>query len=200
MVCYWKSNMQLINKNILYASIVTCITMNACTKTAPEKPTDVPTTPQTDCKVSLNDLYGHYKGECKNGKAHGKGEAIGNDKYEGQFANGLPNGQGTYTWLDGASYTGQFQNGKIKHVGCDVVDLRLRGSYKGECRNGKAYGKGKAVGIDTYQGEFINGMPDGQGTYIWQNKDRYIGKFKEGKASGRGVMRYSDGTEEIIDN
>lgn len=192
--------MQLINKNILYASIVACITMNACTKTVPEKPTNIIRTPQTDCKVSLKNLYGHYKGECKNGKAHGKGEAIGEDKYKGQFANGLPHGQGTYTWVDEASYTGEFKNGKIKHVGCDVVDMRLRGNYKGECSNGKANGKGKAVGIDTFQGGFANGMPNGQGTYIWHNKDRYIGKFQEGKPIGRGVMKYADGTTEEINN
>jgi hypothetical protein len=159
-----------------------------------------PTTPQLDCEVdvAVSKLYGHYKGECKGGKAHGHGEAIGKDRYQGEFVNGYPHGPGTYIWGDGERFVGRFVKGEpqIPHNGCYVADPRLRGKYNGKCRGGKAYGRGKAVGIDTYDGEFIDGVLNGQGTYVWRNGDRYIGQFREGKPYGRGVMKYAGGGEE----
>lgn len=195
--------MSLINKKILYSiGTISFLAVAGCNTTPekPEKPLQEPQQePQQDCKVDVEKLYSHYKGECKNGKADGAGKAVGKDMYEGQFANGKPHGQGTYTWDDKASFKGQFKNGvaQIPHQGCYVADVRLRGTYKGECRNNKAYGRGKAVGIDTYEGGFINGVLNGPGTYIWHNGDRYIGQFKDGNAHGRGVMKHADGKQEI---
>jgi hypothetical protein len=208
--------MSLITKNILFmlgmtAFLVIAGCATTSTPTTPTKPT--PTSPQTDCPADLKSkpetpvmdcyvaepkLYGHYKGICQNGKAHGQGKAIGKDVYQGQFVNGLPHGQGVYMWGDGKCFTGQFKQGvpQIPHVGCEVAEPRLRGTYTGECRGGKANSRGKAVGIDTYQGEFLDGVLNGQGTYVWPNGDRYIGQFKRGEAHGRGVMRYVDGEEE----
>ncbi len=156
------------------------------------------TTPKMDCQVIHPKLYGHYVGDCQNGKAHGQGFAVGKDKYEGSFSNGLPDGQGTYTWADTKSFVGQFSNGspQVPHTGCYVADSRLRGSYSGECKNNKANGRGLAKGIDTYSGNFINGVTNGQGTYVWPNGDRYLGEFKNGNAHGRGEMRYVDGAKE----
>jgi len=208
--------MSLITKNILFmlgmtAFLVIAGCATTSTPTTPTKPT--PTSPQTDCPADLKSkpetpvmdcyvaepkLYGHYKGICQNDKAHGQGKAIGKDVYQGQFVNGLPHGQGVYMWGDGKCFTGQFKQGvpQIPHVGCKVADPRLLGTYSGACQGGKAHGRGKAVGIDTYQGEFLNGVLNGQGTYVWPNEDRYIGQFKRGEAHGRGVMRYADGVEE----
>ena len=64
------------------------------------------------CRVLLSSISGSYDGGCKNGFAHGKGVAIGRDKYEGRFKKGLPNGQGTYTWKNGNIYTGDWKLGK----------------------------------------------------------------------------------------
>ena len=81
----------------------------------------------------------------------------------------------------------------IPHQGCYVEDPSLRGRYTGECRGGKAYGWGKSVGRDVYEGQFIDGRVNGQGTYLWSDGDKYVGQFKAGKAQGRGVMIYADG-------
>ncbi|MCK5876571.1 MAG: hypothetical protein KAG43_02960 [Candidatus Marithrix sp.] len=153
--------------------------------------------PHKDCYVADVNLHGYFNGDCKNGKAYGKGVAIGKDKYEGEFVNGYTHGQGTYTWGDDASFNGQFISGvaQIAHVGCYVADPRLRGKYSGECRDGKAHGHGKANGIDVYEGNFLNGVLNGNGVYIWYNKDRYIGQLTNGKVHGRGVMRFIDGSE-----
>ncbi len=201
--------MLLKHKKLLYLlTVMAFLAMTSCVQT-PTKPSSecfdskkIPRIPNQACAVTPPKLRGHYEGSCKNGKAHGHGLAIGINVYEGNFVNGLPHGQGTLTWLDKKCFTGQFKKGvaQIPHVGCYVADVRLRGSYKGECRKGKAYGRGKAVGIDTYQGGFINGIQNGRGTYVWANGDRYVGQFKEGEAYGRGMMIYADGTKENVNN
>ena len=33
-------------------------------------------------------------------------------KYEGEIKNGLPNGQGTYTWINGEKYVGEYKDGE----------------------------------------------------------------------------------------
>ena len=69
---------------------------------------------QTDCKVLKAEISLIYKGECKNGLAHGVGEASGRDFYEGEFKKGLPHGQGTYEWVSGEVYKGSWRNG-LRH-------------------------------------------------------------------------------------
>lgn len=73
---------------------------------------------------------------------------------------------------------------------CEVDNPSLKGTYTGDCKKNKASGKGKAVGTDTYEGDFKNGLPDGQGTYIWANKSAFTGKFVKGLKEGKGIMTY----------
>lgn len=82
----------------------------------------------------------------------------------------------------------------IPHQGCYVEDPRLRGQYMGECRGSQAYGWGKSIGQDTYEGEFVKGIVHGKGTYIWSDGEKYIGEFKNGQIHGRGVMIRKDGS------
>jgi hypothetical protein len=80
---------------------------------------------------------------------------------------------------------------QIQHVGCYIADINLQGIYHGQCSaDNVAEGQGKAVGEDTYDGQFKRGLPSGQGVYIWRNGDRYIGLFQKGMANGRGVMLF----------
>jgi hypothetical protein len=66
---------------------------------------------EMECKVLKPEISGNYAGECKKGLAHGKGIAIGKDRYEGRFRDGLPDGNGTYTYANGDVYEGDFKNG-----------------------------------------------------------------------------------------
>lgn len=63
------------------------------------------------CVVKLEAINGTYTGDCKDGKANGNGKSVGTDQYEGHFKNGLPDGEGKYTWKNGDVYTGNFKKG-----------------------------------------------------------------------------------------
>lgn len=73
---------------------------------------------------------------------------------------------------------------------CEVKTEALQGSYEGDCKKSKADGKGHAHGIDTYDGEFKSGYPDGTGTYTWSNGDWYEGDWRKGMREGEGAMHY----------
>ena len=83
---------------------------------------------------------------------------------------------------------------------CQVAIDLIKGTYTGPCVNGKASGKGKAVGIDLYEGEFLNGFPEGKGMYTWKDGHYFIGQFKKGKMDGAGDMYYesSKGEDSVI--
>lgn len=73
---------------------------------------------------------------------------------------------------------------------CEVAVLPITGQYTGECKSNKAHGKGKSVGMDTYEGEFKKGYPDGEGTYTWKNGNFFTGSFKKGIKQGMGEMHF----------
>ncbi|MEO7445037.1 MAG: hypothetical protein ABIT96_01985 [Ferruginibacter sp.] len=73
---------------------------------------------------------------------------------------------------------------------CKVEPDNLKGTYTGECISGKAEGKGIATGVNTYDGQFKKGYPDGLGKYTWEDKSWYSGYFKKGFKDGNGEMHY----------
>ena len=98
------------------------------------------------------------------------------DHYEGETANGQPNGKGVYTYADGDVYDGDFVDGK---------------------RNGKGvftWGADSSYSGDVYDGDWVDGNRTGKGVYTWANGNVYDGDFVDGKRTGKGVMTYADGT------
>lgn len=85
-------------------------------------------TAQTDCIVLKPGIDSVYYGKCKKGLAHGKGHAIGVDSYIGRFSNGLPDGHGTYTWVNGDTYTGSWMEGNRHGEGTLLMKLEERDS------------------------------------------------------------------------
>lgn len=73
---------------------------------------------------------------------------------------------------------------------CEVAMEQIKGSYSGDCVNGKAHGHGKSTGNDVYEGDFKKGYPDGRGKYVWQNRNFYEGEFRKGHLEGQGEMHY----------
>jgi len=78
--------------------------------------------------------------------------------------------------------------GQVPHQGCTVVDNEVRGRYVGQCRDGYAHGFGRAVGRDTYEGDFVRGRIQGKGVYVWSDGDKYVGELSNGQAHGQGVF------------
>lgn len=75
-----------------------------------------------------------------------------------------------------------------KAQNCKVLLSSIAGSYEGGCKNDKANGQGKSVGIDSYEGNFKNGLPEGFGRYKWKEGNWYEGNFKLGQRSGEGTL------------
>jgi hypothetical protein len=75
---------------------------------------------------------------------------------------------------------------------CEVDKEALKGTYTGDCKKNKAHGKGKAVGTDTYEGDFKNGIPDGNGKYTWSNKNVFEGRYVKGLREGKGIMTFKN--------
>lgn len=77
---------------------------------------------------------------------------------------------------------------KIFSQNCKVLKAEISGIYTGECKKGKAAGKGKAIGTDSYDGDFVAGLPHGRGTYTWANGNVFNGEFLNGKKEGKGIL------------
>lgn len=72
-------------------------------------------------------------------------------------------------------------------------------SYKGDMKDGKPEGEGRAKykNGNVFEGEWTNGLYDGSGTFTWASNDTYTGYFKNGYLNGKGTMKYQN--EEVYD-
>lgn len=93
-----------------------------------------------DCQVRNGYLRGSYEGGCneKSEMAQGRGEAIGADRYVGDFEKGRLDGAGVYTWENGARLEGTFKADKAEGPGFYVSAKGVR--YEGPFHNGKLVG------------------------------------------------------------
>ena len=81
---------------------------------------------------------------------------------------------------------------------CKVLDPNLFGVYNGDCKNGKAEGQGKSVGLHSYEGEFKAGLPDGEGIYTDEKGSDFKGQFKKGKREGYGEYIIKNGMDSVL--
>ncbi|UCG26687.1 MAG: hypothetical protein JSV24_06810 [Bacteroidales bacterium] len=107
---------------------------------------------QATCRVLVPEIAESYTGDCKNGLAHGEGEAKGKDSYIGKFRKGYPDGFGTYTWSTGEVYTGTWKkgrrNGKGKYIfSTNDEDSIQEGNWKNDEFIGSKEGNGIKVRI-----------------------------------------------------
>jgi hypothetical protein len=81
-----------------------------------------------------------------------------------------------------------------------VLLKELKGEYQGKTRKGLANGKGEAKGIDTYKGNFKNGLPHGVGRYVWSTGEIYVGEWYKGKPSGQGtyIFKTENGDSSLV--
>ena len=69
--------------------------------------------------------------------------------------------------------------------------------YEGQFIDGKSDGQGSIQyrNGDSYVGDFSEGVLHGNGVYLWLNGDKYEGQFLNGKKHGIGNIKYSAGEE-----
>ena len=63
--------------------------------------------------------------------------------------------------------------------------------------NGNRHGKGELCyknGTIKYEGDFLNDKSEGNGKYINENGEFYIGQFLNGHKHGKGKLYYKNGT------
>ncbi len=114
-------------------------------------------------------------------------------KFEGEIENGVPNGQGIETFIDGFKYVGKFKDGEKHGQGTETFIDGFK--YVGEFKKGKYSGQGNLTYTngDKYVGEFKNKLPNGQGTSTYSNGNKYYGKWKDGEKHGQGIYNWSNG-------
>jgi hypothetical protein len=79
-----------------------------------------------------------YRGGMKGTLLHGKGEYVAKSfRYEGEFADGVKQGQGIYTWETGNRYEGPFADDRPNGVGKYTVRQRrhVPGRAQGRARS-----------------------------------------------------------------
>jgi hypothetical protein len=149
--------------------------------------------------VSINGFSQCLSGDCKNG--FGKFD-FGFAIYEGNFMYGKPNGQGIMDYGGGEKFVGNFKdgqedgdgqlfkknipqavtytNGKVKIRQEQIViggnAPVIDGCTQGDCYNG--FGKLKFPSGNSYEGNFVYGTRDGQGTFVFATGNILTATFK----------------------
>jgi uncharacterized protein len=85
-------------------------------------------------------------------------------------------------------YVGEFKDGKYDGYG--VLLMSARTFYLGQFKDGKFHGYGiytNRADSRSYDGEWINGKRNGQGSYIGQFGREYIGQWRDDKRNGNGT-------------
>lgn len=158
--------------------------------------------PQGKGVLFLN-TQGRYEGYFVNGKFEGEGVFYYPDgsKYQGKWKANERNGQGTLTARDGTVQKGFWE--KNQFVGANALQVEqnkivlskdtqaLRNCNVEFCDSG--LGQYVYRNNARYEGEFLNGLPEGQGKTFYPNGDYYIGGWRKSNPHGRGIMNYADG-------
>ena len=124
-----------------------------------------------------------FNKKCSGDKYNGFGKLIFDNGYYyiGQFKDNIPNGKGNaYDQNGNLMYEGDFINGVREGNGKLIVDngYYYIGQFKDNIINGKGnvYDKNGNV---MYEGDFINGVREGNRKLIVDNGYYYIGQFKD---------------------
>lgn len=136
-----------------------------------------------------------YEGEFKDGLPNGQGirYQTNGSRSEGHFVNGLLEGQGQVFDSNGTlCYEGNFKTGKMNGEGTQYWKGH---KYEGEFHEGRREGLGVLYQADgrKYTGPFKNGSPEGEGVLITPGGTRYTGQFKGGRPNGHGDLWRADG-------
>ena len=156
-----------------------------------------------------------YEGLWSNSKPQGEGIYFfaNGKRYEGYFENGRFDGKGTMYYADGTIESGSWRNGsKVQNPASAVKEESLEEMFVESPSEHSANNAGnnfdrncntqycdRITGNYTYTdgskyyGEFLKGLPEGQGKVFYSNGDVYQGGWKNHAPHGKGVMNYTNG-------
>ena len=97
-----------------------------------------------------------------------------------------------------ANFTGEYGSTPGKRGGKGVSRVYENGifisSYEGEWKDGKPHGQGtESQSSYVYEGGWKDGIKNGLGTFNKANGDIYVGELKDGKFNGQGTFSYAEG-------
>ncbi|XP_052274745.1 radial spoke head 10 homolog B-like isoform X2 [Dreissena polymorpha] len=149
-----------------------------------------------------------YSGDWAMGKRHGKGrmdyDSAGKSYYEGDWVNNVRHGWGTRQYPSGNIYQGMWFNnvrhgeGTMKWVDRDQI-------YTGQWENGIQHGVGQHIWLlrrvlgsqyplrNMFDGDFVNGLRHGYGTFYYANGAKYEGGWKNNMKHGKGKFTFKNG-------
>jgi len=113
--------------------------------------------------------------------------------YVGDWKDGKRSGQGTYTFADGRTYVGDWKDGN--QTGQATFTWADGRTYVGDWKDGKMTGQGTSTYADgrTYVGDWKDDKRSGQGTFTWADGRTHVGDWKDDKRSGQGTYTWSGG-------
>jgi hypothetical protein len=162
--------------------------------------------------IIIKVIYFVIKGNWKAGRAEGNGLlSFNKSRYEGSWERNILK-TGRANKEDGSVFEGTFEddfkylNGEVNipnkpkfseifkegqvESGTGIFNLGMK-TYDGNITGGKISGKGKLKYDNmSYTGEFKDGMLYGEGTFIWEDGQTYIGSWVNNKMQGSGKLNY----------
>lgn len=145
-------------------------------------------------RAGLGDMFyangDSYSGEWENNQFSGIGKYIYERQrasYEGEWLDGLQNGQGYYRSPDFA-FRGEWEKGWMDGDGTLV--FKNGDKYEGSVHENLIDGIGTYTFKDGnyYEGEFVNGQMSGLGIFHFKNGSTFEGEFLNGKIYGDGTL------------
>ncbi len=147
-----------------------------------------------------------YIGEFQLGQFHGQGTLLSyGDKYVGEFKEGNYHGDGILTYSNGDKYVGEFQLGQFHGQGTftdsygnvkegrwsnNVFEIVKVETKNNESTNVVAENEKNTIKVDDkkktslcQKGDCVNG----EGTYIYENGNKYVGEWNDGLMHGQGT-------------
>ena len=152
-----------------------------------------------------------FKGTWNRSRYHGKGVYTyeNGNVIEGEWIDGLLEGEAIFKDRDNCVYKRSYKNGEIiqeqlisgtpkPSPDAKRVIKSETGIYEGEVGfTGKMHGKGvmSYINGNRYEGGFKEGVKHGRGVFTWANGDVYDGEYANGLRNGRGVYSSKNGNK-----
>tara|TARA_B100000965_G_C19592098_1_gene758420 strand:+ start:677 stop:1690 length:1014 start_codon:yes stop_codon:yes gene_type:complete len=136
-----------------------------------------------------------FSGEFRDGTEYkGSMVFVDGEIYDGEWSNGRPGGRGVIVYADFARYEGDV------HTWGDegwkrTQDYSPHGEGEMRYTNGAIHtGKWHSgIPIDLFEGDLLDGLPNGHGTLTTLDGDRYEGQWEGGLPHGRGMKQWDEG-------